>query len=143
MGFGPVQWKKAGWVRRSALGRQRSRLGLALASLGQREPTCSLLLLDAAGGDGDGSRGSRTWRRRKEVRRGGDAAGGGRRGRRRQGHEETNQRTGRPEELLRELDVAGARTQGSEGRSAAPLPWSLARGRGPRLARSMGVGDCE
>ena len=58
MGFGPVQWKKAGWVRRSALGRQRSRLGLALASLGQREPTCSLLLLDAAGGDGDGSRGA-------------------------------------------------------------------------------------
>ena len=58
MGFGPVQWKKAGWVRRSALGRQRSRLGLALASLGQRELTCSLLLLDAAGGDGDGSRGA-------------------------------------------------------------------------------------
>ena len=39
MGFGPVQWKKAGWVRRGAPGRQRSRLGLALALVGKRRPT--------------------------------------------------------------------------------------------------------
>ena len=39
---------------------------------------------------------------------------------------------------LRALDAAGCLMQDREGRSAAPLPWSSARGRGPRLARAMG-----
>ncbi|EMS56742.1 hypothetical protein TRIUR3_31544 [Triticum urartu] len=44
-----------------------------------------------------------TGRRGTRSGEGGDTAGGGRRGRRRRGREETKQRTGRPEELLREL----------------------------------------